>query len=231
VGDSLNNLNGTVTVADGTTLDLDGTSNDLSISNTSATIALEDGAILKGNGTVGAITVADGGTLAPGNSPGIFNTDTMTLTGGDFDFEVASLVGVFGEPIAGADYDTVAVTGLLDLSGISTSAPFVINLISIGGLPPEGWNSTTTFALTLFTYGTIDLGGVSISQLFQVNSTQFYGDAGAVSSANFTVVDDSTNSRVLVQYAPVPEPSTYGLGLGALAIAFAALRRRRSVIQ
>ncbi|MFZ9201327.1 MAG: autotransporter-associated beta strand repeat-containing protein [Opitutales bacterium] len=228
VGDSLNNLNGTVTVADGTTLDLDGTGNNLSISNTSATIALEDGAILKGNGTVGAITVAAGGTLAPGNSPGIFNTDTMTLTGGAFDFEVASVIGDLGEAVAGTDYDTVAVSGLLDLTGISTASPFVINLISIDGLPPVGWNSTTTFALTLFTYGTIDLGGHSISQLFQINSAQFYGDAGVVSSANFTVVDDSTNNRVLVQYAPVPEPSTYGLMLGGLAIAFAAIRRRRN---
>jgi MYXO-CTERM domain-containing protein len=49
------------------------------------------------------------------------------------------------------------------------------------------------------------------------------------------LVDDATNRQILLNYeaptfAPIPEPSTYGLGLGFLGLAIAAIRRRRQAV-
>ena len=235
-GSSLNNLTGTVSVADGTTLDLDGASNNLLISNTGAGITVESGATLKGTGSIGTLTVQSGAVLAPGNSPGLIVAEDLVLQGGSMTFEVASLTDPFGLPFPtpGSDHDSVTVTDLLDLSGLSTSSRFLLNLVSLAGDgvtlgAPQGWDPAINFELTLFTYGRLDLGGQSnITDLFTINTTGFLdADGVQVDAVHFSVVNNEAANQVLLVYSTIPEPSTYGMMLGGLALAAAAYRRRR----
>ncbi len=234
-GSTLNNYNGTVTVASGQILDLDGASNNLTISNADANITLETGATLKGSASVGDITVEAGGILAPGNSPGTITASSLTLNGGSsMNFEVAASTDFLGfdSATAGTDYDTIIVTNLLDLSALSFETRFNLNLLSVGdGFygDPHGWDANTPASFVLFTYGTLNLGdNESLTSLFNINTTGFYGTDGVSVLANhFSITNDIGAKQIMLNYSAVPEPSTYGMILGGLALAAAAIRRRR----
>lgn len=68
--------------------------------------------VLKGTGTVGALTVS-GGKVAPGLSPGILNSGNVTFTGGSFDAEI-------GGTTPGSGHDQLNVTGTVDLGSATT---------------------------------------------------------------------------------------------------------------
>jgi len=68
-----------------------------------------DGGVLKGTGTVGALTVANGGIVAPGHSPGCLNTGNL-LAGGTYQAEI-------GGKTACTEYDQIKVTGTVDVTG------------------------------------------------------------------------------------------------------------------
>jgi autotransporter-associated beta strand protein len=73
-GSGANTYNGTATVNAGTLL--------INTTLASATVSVENGGKLGGNGTVGAVTVKSGGILAPGNSSGIIHTADVNLQSG-----------------------------------------------------------------------------------------------------------------------------------------------------
>jgi len=66
-------------------------------------------AILKGTGTVGVLDIAEGGFLAPGESPGCLSSGNLTLAG-TFQAELA------GTTVC-TEYDQTNVTGTVDLTG------------------------------------------------------------------------------------------------------------------
>lgn len=70
---------------------------------------VNDGAILKGVGTVGVLTVNTGGRLAPGHSPGCINSGGLVLAG-TFEAEIGGT-----DPCTG--YDQTNVTGTVNLTG------------------------------------------------------------------------------------------------------------------
>ncbi|RBP44412.1 uncharacterized protein YhjY with autotransporter beta-barrel domain [Roseimicrobium gellanilyticum] len=92
-------------------------------------IEVHNGGALGGSGEItGAITVADGGTLAPGSSPGTLTVDELILSNGSLlDFELGDPAGT-----AGVDSDLISVesgsggTGDLVLDG-------VLNVANAGG--------------------------------------------------------------------------------------------------
>jgi hypothetical protein len=190
------------------------------------------------------VVVQAGGVLAPGNSPGLINATDLALNpGGIGQFQVYSITGTGdlgggGVLAAGIDYDSTNVTGVLDLSALTASSQFNMFLISLSGPNTQGsiesWDSSTmAYTFDLFTYATLYLGdneamrGGDLTSLFNINTAGFVDEWGAViKPEHFTFTD--TGSSIQLTYSVVPEPSTYGLMLGGLALAVAAVRRRRA---
>jgi fibronectin-binding autotransporter adhesin len=110
-------------------------------------IAVVSGGFLRGNGTVtGAVSVASGGVLAPGASPGTITLNSgLTFTGGTYQVEIAG-------PTTG-NYDrTVVTAGAINLgSGVANLA-----FPSLGG---SGFVSTTELVIIQGTGSAIYGGG------------------------------------------------------------------------
>lgn len=82
------------------------------------------GGILKGTGTVGEVSLAAGGKIAPGLSPGCLSSGNLTFVAGStYDFEVAG-------PTECTEYDQIKVTGTVTL-GNGT-----LNTILFNGFKP-----------------------------------------------------------------------------------------------
>ena len=197
-------------------------------------VSLATGSKLGGSGTVGAVTTVSGAIIGPGNSPGTLTSSSVSLVGDtDYEWQVQNANGA-----AGTGYDTLAVTGALNVSGASSGNRINLKIISLDGNgdgtalgnplnfgPPAGASSIRTF--TFATVGSLTLGAnTNISDVFQFDLSQFTYTGGATSNAGLWSIDWNQTSGAITLTA-VPEPSTYGFGLGALALAAAAIRRRR----
>jgi len=106
-------LTGTSTYSGATTINGGTLSVNGSIANSATTIG--SGGTLAGTGTVGHVTLASGGTLAPGNSIGTLSVN------GNLSFNAASTYAVEVSPTAS---DRVNVTGTATLGGARVAASF-----------------------------------------------------------------------------------------------------------
>jgi autotransporter-associated beta strand protein len=173
--------------------------------STSSLTTIQSGALLGGSGTVGALTVGAGGTVAPGNSPGILST-------GNYNQEGTLSLQLDG-PTAGVEYDQVNVGGTVTLSGLLTAT---VGYTPTGGdllfiLNNDGSDAITGTFFGIADLDTIDLGGYQ----WQVSYTANY--AGANTGA-FTGGND-------IALMAVPEPTAALLSCLSL---LPLLRRRRA---
>ena len=205
--------------------------------NVNATIAntvnVANGGAVGGTGTIGAVNVASGGTLTPGNSPGMLTVGNVALSGGSFyEWQVQNATNHT------TGYDKLSVTGNLDLTGASSANRVTIRIVSLLGAgdgntvgnplnfsAPNGVSSIRTFEFGQVG-GVLLNNGVNISDVFAFNVEGFTYSDGSSSNAALWSIDWNVGSGAITLTA-VPEPSTYGFGLGALALAAAAIRRRR----
>jgi autotransporter-associated beta strand protein len=194
-------------------------------------VAVNAGGTLGGSGTVnGTVTVANGGTIAPGNSPGTTNTGSeIWESGGNYNWQVLNAAGV-----AGVGYDTVNITGTLDITATSSSK-FNVNLWSLSSIEPDVDGPLDTFDTTLGSAGytwtlVTTTGGITgfDAAKFQINTAANNGTAGFANDLNggqFTITADTHNVYLNFTPAPVPEPTTV-LALSAMGLGLAGAVRR-----
>jgi autotransporter-associated beta strand protein len=156
----------------------------------SSGVTVEDGARLGGNGTVGNVNVAAGGTIAAGASAGILNTGSIALVAGAF-FEAE--LGGTNAGIGG--YDQVKVTGTVSLNGATLEA------LLLGGFVPTNGNDFTI----------IDNDGTdAVSGTFAglAEGAAFIVDGQELT---ITYVGGDGNDVLLRAAAPPPPPPTTGV--------------------
>jgi fibronectin-binding autotransporter adhesin len=124
-------------------------------------VSVASGATLGGSGIIGgAVTVADGGHLAPGNSPGTLTMGSLTLSGGsvlDFELGEANTVG-------GTFNDLVNVNGDLTLDGTLNVS------LAAGGSYGAGIYRLVNYSGTLTDNG-LDLGLMPASSINSVQTS------------------------------------------------------------
>jgi len=178
-------------------------------------LAISSGATLGGTGIIGSVTTVAGSLGVSGASPGIltFNGAVTLQTGS------ATTVNINAATTRGTDYDGINFNGGLTVAGgtltfnigSSIASGSVLNLFTAGSISP-------TFTSVVAT-GT---GGYSGAFAYN-GSTAYTGTFGAQTlSLDLASGDLSFASAI-------PEPSTYAAIFGALALAGAAIYRRRKV--
>lgn len=175
-----------------------------------------------------SITFGANQTVAPAippayashNYPGVltFTTDVVFATGGAFDW-------LLQDNALPAGASSIAIDGNLSLT--AAAGGFTINLTSINTSGVVGnaanFNSAVPSSWVLATVGG-SVSGFNANQ-FTFNTANF--ESGALSPSNFSVSLSGEND-LLLNFTPVPEPSTYALLAGGLALVAAAGHRRRA---
>ena len=218
---------GTVTVNGGTLSIATG----VSVANA---VQINQGGVLEGTGGAGAVRVKVGGVLSPGASPGILTMQRLILESGSIiDWQIYDAAG-----LSGVGYDRLDVLGAVDLSGLSMGSKATLRVISLVIVGPDVVGNPLNFdnnvtantaprSFTLATCGSLNLGtNQNINDAFTVDVSQFRFSDGTLANAGLWVVSYDAGAGAIMLTA-IPEPSTYGLSLGALALALAAVRRRR----
>ena len=183
--------------------------------STSSLTTVNTGAVLGGSGTVGALTVNGGGTLAPGNSIeslGVGNVSFATNSTFAYELNSASLNGDLLDSTGTLDIAAGAILSLTQEAAGTLAIGSKLTLISYFG----GWTNTE-----LFTY----LGGtLNDGDQFTLGANEWEFDYDDLSGgSNFSA--DQTGATRFVTMTVVPEPSAALLGgLGLLVL----LRRRRA---
>ncbi len=216
-------VSGSIASSSGATV---GNLGSLTVNGIAGGVTVNSGGSLLGSGTVGAVTLNSGSFLKPGNSPGnLTASSAIWNSGATYEWQITSLTGT-----AGTNWDLFTVSGALNLSNLSSSAKFNLNLDSAGTL--AGFSPTADYSWTFakaasITGVTSTSAGTDISSLFALASGSFNG--GVVPTDGFKVIVGETSGGY-TSLNLVPEPSAGALlGLGMAALVAVRSFRRRSV--
>ncbi len=187
------------------------------------------GGTIRGNGTyAGAVSVGSNVVLSPGDSPG-----TLTFTGalnwapgGAYSVDLLNASGA----TPGTTHDTLVVTGAGSFTVSATSgSPFTLNLISLSSALVAGniadFTNTGTYSWQIAS-STNPITGFN-ANAFAINTSGFTNPVG-LGTFNVSLGGSGGNTAILLNFTPIPEPSTWALLLaGAALVGFLEYRRRR----
>ncbi len=178
---------------------------------TQATLSI-DGGLLRGSGNIAAAVTNNGGTLAPGNSPGV-----LTISGDYTQGAAGTLLVELGGLAAGAQYDVLAVTGTATLDG-----RLDITLYNLGGgtfVPHLGEAFDILNARDIVgRFSVLPLAGPAAGLAWGV---EYLHDVSGTT--------DVVRLSVLASPTAVPEPATHALWIAGLGFIAGVARRRTGV--
>ena len=191
------------------------------------TVLVNDGGSLSGSGSVGAVTLANGSFLKPGNSPGTLTAaSSIWQAGSTYSWEIDSNASL---ALAGTNWDLFSVSGALDMSALSSSAQMNLVLNSLSGFDLTSstrreWVIAKAGSFT----GTGLADGTNVTDLFNISTTAF--NNGDIPTSGFKVEVGTSEGLRTLNLMAIPEPSTGSLmmfGLGGLVLT-RLLRRKVS---
>lgn len=167
----------------------------LAVNGTAGNVLVNTGGTLGGSGSVGNVLL-NGGTIAPGNSPGLLTAANLNASNGSFVFEL-------GAPTTrGVTYDAINVTNLLTL-GTNTAWIFQVN----GGY---AFQQNDTY--DLFDWSSIDTTGFDVSVLQAALPN--------LDTANTALQWDVSNFTMDGTISVIPEPTVVDLIAMPLKLAY-----------
>jgi hypothetical protein len=179
------------------------------------------GGTLGGNGNfASAFTAGTNVHLAPGNSVGTltFSSGLTLASSGTYDLDVQFATGA-----AGVGYDLLSISGAPLAITATSGSPFALRLISLNAGGSLGnvsdFSSSTPYAWTIAS-SAAGITGFAANK-FVVTTPNFSNSLGIGSF----FVTQSGNDLIL-NFSPVPEPSTYALMATGMALAGLGYRRR-----
>jgi hypothetical protein len=203
----------------------------LKVNGTAGAVTVNSGGSLGGSGTNGVVTLNSGSLLNPGNSPGTLTAaSSIWKSGSTYNWEIDSNAS---SAVAGTNWDLFSVTGTgeIDMSALSLNSQMNLVLNSLSGFDLTSstnrqWVIAQAGSL-LGTDGNVLAAGANVSDYFNINATAF--NAGTPSLVNEWRIEVGETGKTLNLMA-IPEPSTgalLGFGLGGLVVT-RLLRRKQS---
>ena len=188
-------------------------------------VQVDKGGSLGGSGRVGAVTLASGSFLKPGNSPGLLTAASSSWAAGStYNWEINQA----GNGTAGVNWDLFSVVGALDLSALSSTAQMNLVLKSLPSM--DDFSSSTAyswvFAQAGSFIGTDLVDGTDVTSFFNIDAADF--NSGVGPNGGFKVEVGTANNLRTLNLMAVPEPSTGSLMMfGLSGLVLTRLLRRK----
>ena len=217
-------LNGTtqVDVAQGAVLQVDGYLNAASTTKVSGR--------LQGAGSVGAVSVTEGGTFAPGSgSTGTMQVAGLSMAGGSVG-SVHFALQVSGTN-AGTEYNVVKSTGAVALGNNVANLDVTVSYAPSFTLGDLGGSDKIYFSLGGYASGTFGNVRTGVyDEQYQTTFNEITASNGSVWAVFYGV--DHTNSATLsgggdIALYAIPEPGTWSMFFGGFAMLGLWQRARR----
>jgi fibronectin-binding autotransporter adhesin len=189
----------------------------------SAPLTISAGGTLSGSGSIGVDLGLSSinSVLSPGNSPGI-QPYGVSQTWSAFTYEWE--LNEWTTAAAGTNFDQIAITGNLSLTGSSTGS-YVLNVLSLTALNEAG--NVPNFAESSRSWEILTTTGTIIgfdASYWEINTDGFLSTPAW--QGDWSLALNGSDNALVLSFTAIPEPSVTLLGgLGALAL----LRRRRRV--
>jgi hypothetical protein len=165
----------------------------LSVNGSAGDVLVNTGGTLGGSGSVQGLTL-NGGTVAPGNSPGLLTAYELNGSNGTFQFQL-------GAPTTrGTTYDAINVSSLLTL-GANTSWTFETL---------DNYSFQMNDSYDLFNFASIEASAFDVNTLLAALPNLDTANSNLKWDANSFTTDGVVNV--------IPEPSTFSLLLGGASV-------------